>query len=44
VDFDSKKIIKKTDEALKLPDFEDENIYYKPNSADSIIKTLKQYA
>ena len=43
VEFDSKKIIEKTNEVLKLPDFEDGNIYYKASTADSIIKTIKQY-
>ncbi|WP_040281416.1 UDP-N-acetylglucosamine 2-epimerase [Psychroserpens damuponensis] len=43
VAFDSKSIIEKTTEALKLPDFEGNNVYYKSNTANSIIKTIQQY-
>lgn len=43
VEFDSKKIVEKTNQVLKLPNFEDGNIYYKSATADSIIKTVKHY-
>ena len=44
VEFDSKKIVKKTNQILKLSNFKNKNIYYKINTANSIIKTIKQYA
>jgi GDP/UDP-N,N'-diacetylbacillosamine 2-epimerase (hydrolysing) len=43
VEFDSKKIVEKTNEVLKLSNFVNDNIYYKSNTAASIIKTIKQY-
>ena len=43
VDFDSTEIVEKTKQVLKLPDFGEENIYYKKATADSIIKTVKQH-
>ena len=43
VEFDSKKIVEKTNQVFKLPDFDDINIYYKSNTAETIIKTIKHY-
>lgn len=43
VAFDSKKIVEKTNQVLKLSNFDYGNIYYKLNTVDSIIKTIKQY-
>ena len=43
VEFDAEKIVKKTNEALKLPNFDGRNIYYKTATADSIIKTIEQH-
>jgi GDP/UDP-N,N'-diacetylbacillosamine 2-epimerase (hydrolysing) len=43
VAFDSKKIVEKSNQVLKLPNFEGDNVYYKSNTANSIIKTIQQY-
>lgn len=43
VEFDSKKIVNKTKQVLNLPYFCTDNIYYKAETADSIIKTVKKY-
>ena len=43
VAFDSKKIVEKTNEVLKLSNFEGDNVYYKSNTANSIIKITQQY-
>lgn len=42
VAFDSKKIVEITNQVLKLPDFGNENIYYKAETADAIIKTIQK--
>ena len=43
VGFDAKKIVDKTNAILKLPNFREGNIYYKIETADTIIKIIKQY-
>jgi len=43
VEFNSKMIIEKTTEVLQLPNFEDENIYFKLNTANSIINKIKYH-
>ncbi|MCK8480541.1 UDP-N-acetylglucosamine 2-epimerase [Psychroserpens algicola] len=43
VAFDSKKIVEKTHEVLKMPNFVDGNIYYKAATAEAIINTIKQH-
>ena len=42
-EFDEKKIIKNTKEALKLKTFNGDNIYYKKNSVEEIIRLLKEF-
>ena len=41
VSFDANSIVDKTHAILKLPNFAGDNVYYKPNTADAIIKLLK---
>ena len=43
VRFDAKNIVDKTNAILKLPNFAEGNVYYKTETADSIIKIIKQY-
>ena len=43
VRFDAKNIVDKTNAILKLPNFAEGNVYYKTETADTIIKIIKQY-
>ena len=43
VEFDAKNIIKKTNQVLKLPNYEEGNIYFKSGTSDIIIKKIKHY-
>jgi GDP/UDP-N,N'-diacetylbacillosamine 2-epimerase (hydrolysing) len=43
VDFDPERIVEKTNEAIMLPNFEGDNVYYKADTANSIIKIVQQY-
>ena len=43
VSFDSKNIVDKTNAILKLPNCTSNNVYYKTETADTIIKIIKQY-
>jgi GDP/UDP-N,N'-diacetylbacillosamine 2-epimerase (hydrolysing) len=42
--FDSDDILAKTKEALALGEYNDSNIYFKENTADEIIKIIKEHA
>ena len=43
VEFDAENIIKKINQVLKLPNFEEGNIYFKSGTSDFIIKKIKHY-